>query len=36
MPGYPSGFVRIAAQVYNSEAEFVTLAEALRAELGLG
>ena len=35
LPGYPSGFVRIAAQVYNSEAEFVTLAEALREELGL-
>lgn len=35
-PGYPSGFVRIAAQVYNSEAEFAALAEALRQELGLG
>jgi isopenicillin-N epimerase len=35
MPGYPSGFVRIAAQVYNSEAEFRVLAEALREELGL-
>ena len=34
-PGYPSGFVRIAAQVYNSESEFVVLAEALRDELGL-
>jgi isopenicillin-N epimerase len=33
--GYPSGFVRIAAQVYNSEAEFVALGEALREELGL-
>jgi isopenicillin-N epimerase len=35
MPGYPSGFVRIAAQVYNSEAEFVALGAALRDELGL-
>ena len=35
LPGYPSGFVRIAAQVYNSEAEFVALGETLRAELGL-
>ena len=35
LPGYPSGFVRIAAQVYNSESEFVVLAEALRDELGL-
>jgi len=36
LPGYPSGFVRIAAQVYNSESEFSILAEALREELGLG
>jgi len=36
LPGYPSGFVRIAAQVYNSPSEFVVLAEALREELGLG
>ncbi|HEY3255658.1 MAG TPA: aminotransferase class V-fold PLP-dependent enzyme [Polyangiaceae bacterium] len=36
LPGYPSGFVRIAAQVYNSASEFVALAEALREELGLG
>jgi len=36
LPGYPSGFVRIAAQVYNSESEFSVLAEALREELGLG
>jgi isopenicillin-N epimerase len=35
LPGYPSGFVRIAAQVYNSPSEFVVLAEALREELGL-
>jgi len=35
LPGYPSGFVRIAAQVYNSPSEFVALAEALREELGL-
>jgi isopenicillin-N epimerase len=35
MPGYPSGFVRIAAQVYNSEAEFAILGQALREELGL-
>ena len=35
LPGYPSGFVRIAAQVYNSEAELSVLAEALRTELGL-
>jgi isopenicillin-N epimerase len=35
LPGYPSGFVRIAAQVYNSPSEFVLLAEALREELGL-
>jgi isopenicillin-N epimerase len=35
LPGFPSGFVRIAAQVYNSEAEFVALGEALREELGL-
>jgi len=35
LPGYPSGFVRIAAQVYNSESEFLVLAEALREELGL-
>ena len=35
MPGYASGFVRIAAQVYNSEAEFAALGEALRDELGL-
>ncbi len=34
--GYPSGFVRIAAQVYNSESEYVALGEALREELGLG
>ncbi|MET0790430.1 MAG: aminotransferase class V-fold PLP-dependent enzyme [Polyangiaceae bacterium] len=33
--GYPSGFVRIAAQVYNSESEFATLAAALQEELGL-
>jgi len=33
--GFPSGFVRIAAQVYNSEAEFVALGEALKEELGL-
>lgn len=36
LPGYPSGFVRIAAQVYNSESEFLLLGEALRDELGLG
>ena len=35
LPGYPSGFVRIAAQVYNSESEFLVLGEALREELGL-
>lgn len=35
LPGYPSGFVRIAAQVYNSESEFSVLGEALREELGL-
>jgi isopenicillin-N epimerase len=35
LPGYPSGFVRIAAQVYNSASEFVALGEALREELGL-
>lgn len=35
-PSHPSGFVRISAQVYNSAAEFVVLAEALRDELGLG
>lgn len=35
LPGYPSGFVRIAAQVYNSPSEFEVLAEALRDELGL-
>lgn len=35
LPGYPSGFVRIAAQVYNSESEFSVLAQALREELGL-
>ncbi len=35
MPGYPSGFVRIAAQVYNTEAQFVALGQALREELGL-
>ncbi len=35
LPGYPSGFVRIAAQVYNSEREFEILGEALREELGL-
>ena len=34
-PGHPSGFVRIAAQVYNCPSEFVVLAEALREELGL-
>ncbi len=34
-PGYPSGFVRIAAQVYNSESEFAVLGEALKEELGL-
>ena len=34
-PG-PSGFVRIAAQVYNSPSEFVVLAEALREELVTG
>lgn len=34
-PGYPSGFVRIAAQVYNSEREFEALADALREELGV-
>ena len=34
-PSHPSGFVRIAAQVYNSASEFVVLAEALRDELGL-
>ena len=34
-PGYASGFVRIAAQVYNSEWEFVVLGEALKEELGL-
>ena len=35
LPGYPSGFVRIAAQVYNSESEFEVLGQALREELGL-
>jgi len=35
LPGYPSGFVRIAAQVYNSESEFVALGDALREELGI-
>ena len=35
LPGFPSGFVRVAAQVYNSEAEFIALGEALREELGL-
>ncbi len=35
LPGYPSGFVRIAAQVYNSERDFALLADALREELGL-
>ncbi len=35
LPGYPSGFVRIAMQVYNSEADVVALADALQAELGL-
>ncbi len=35
LPGYPSGFVRIAAQVYNSESEFIALGAALREELGL-
>ncbi len=34
-PGFPSGFVRIAAQVYNSESEIALLGEALREELGL-
>jgi isopenicillin-N epimerase len=34
-PGKPSGFVRIAAQVYNTESDFVALAQALREELGL-
>lgn len=33
--GYPSGFVRVSAQVYNSESEYVALGEALREELGL-
>jgi len=36
LPGYPSGFVRIAAQIYNSPSEFAVLAHALREELGLG
>ncbi|HEX3777415.1 MAG TPA: aminotransferase class V-fold PLP-dependent enzyme [Polyangiaceae bacterium] len=36
LPGFPSGFVRIAAQVYNSEAEFAFLGQALREELGIG
>ena len=35
LPGHASGFVRIAAQVYNSEAEFAVLAQALQEELGL-
>jgi isopenicillin-N epimerase len=35
LPGYPSGFVRIAAQVYNSASEFTMLGQALREELGL-
>jgi isopenicillin-N epimerase len=35
MPGYPSGFVRIAAQVYNSASEFALLGAALTEELGL-
>ncbi|MEO8903065.1 MAG: aminotransferase class V-fold PLP-dependent enzyme [Polyangiaceae bacterium] len=35
LPGYPSGFVRIAAQVYNTEAEFDVLGAALKEELGL-
>jgi len=35
LPGFPSGFVRVAAQVYNAEAEFVALGGALREELGL-
>jgi len=35
LAGYPSGFVRIAAQVYNSPSQFVALGEALREELGL-
>jgi len=34
-PGRPSGFVRIAAQAYNTLPQFGVLAEALRAELGL-
>jgi isopenicillin-N epimerase len=34
-PGKPSGFVRIAAQVYNTESEFIALGQALREELGL-
>ena len=34
-PGHPSGFVRIAAQVYNSQSDFAVLGEALKEELGL-
>jgi isopenicillin-N epimerase len=34
-PGRLSGFVRVAAQAYNSPAQYQKLAEALRAELGL-
>jgi len=34
-PGRPSGFLRIAAQIYNSDAEFSALGAALREELGL-
>jgi isopenicillin-N epimerase len=35
LPGYPSGFVRIAAQVYNTDSEIEALGQALREELGL-
>jgi isopenicillin-N epimerase len=34
-PGRPSGFVRVAAQAYNSLTHYQKLAEALRAELGV-
>jgi isopenicillin-N epimerase len=34
-PGKPSGFIRIAAQVYNTESDFIALDQALREELGL-